>query len=176
MAIKFGKWKKTIILTIGLLIFLIIFEIFPRYASLYDAFFEIIRNNNAIESIETTKLQIQELNLQNKRIKFEINNLVSDYEENKNISSVISYLDKTAGENRIKISSIKPGKLIYKDNLWLQPLEVSLQSNYQSIFNFLRILENSSKVILINELTYKPDELLKNKLNFTAKLEVYLNL
>ena len=40
--------------------------------------------------------------------------------------------------------------------MWLQPIEVKIYSNYEGTLNFVRSLEQSSKVILLIELDFKP--------------------
>ncbi len=61
------------------------------------------------------------------------------------------YLNKIANKSKINISSIKPRKLKSNENLWLQPIELEVYSNYEEVYNFIRFLENSEKVIVITE-------------------------
>ena len=128
-----------------------------------------------IEESENKRLAIRELEIKNKNLKKEINQVVSNYEENKNLSSVLSFLDEAAKESKVKFTSIRQRKL-RKDNLWMQPIEVNISSSYGNIYNFTRYLESSSKVAVLKELSFKPEEMLKPELEMKAEIEFYLNL
>ena len=57
-----------------------------------------------------------------------------------------------------------------------QPVEISLESDYENIYNYVRFLENSSRIIKMKELKFKPMKTGLSILKLKANIEVYLNL
>jgi Tfp pilus assembly protein PilO len=156
---------------------LVIFsDLMPDYSNLVSTGYDLFIQKKKVEESENNRQVIHELEIKNKNLRLEINQVVSNYEENKNLSSVLSFLDKAAKESKIKFTSIRPKKLEKKDNLWMQPVEVNISSSYENIYNFTRYLESSSKVAVLKELSFKPEKILKPKLEMKAEIEFYLNL
>lgn len=176
MQIRNKKWKFVNIAALGFFALLFFFEFMPRYMSLFE---QITNYISSVNEGNTLAQNIQELKLvknENQRIKTNINQLISNYKENKNLSGILSYLDENAMASDIKFKEIKPGELKRQDNLWLQPIEVTLATKYENIYNYLRFIESSNKVILVNELTMEPVSDSRDSLNINIKFEVYLNL
>jgi Tfp pilus assembly protein PilO len=176
MLIENKKHKNVILLTLLATVIIFLFEVIPKYSDLVTIVFKLIEQNSEIERIAENEKELMELNLQNQLLKSRIYSTVSDYKENKNLSAVISHLDSLAKESHIKNLAIKPGQMIKENHLWLQPIEVSLNSGYENIYNYIRFLENSSRVIKIKGLYFKPEKPLKPELDLKANIEVYLNL
>ena len=176
MPIKSKKWKNIIALSFFLFAVLIFSDIIPDYSNIAIIGYDLFIQKRKIEESENNKQTIRELEIKNKNLKLEINKVVSNYKENKNLSSVISFLDLAAKESKAKLTSIRPRKLEKKDNLWMQPVEINISSSYENIYNFTRYLESSSKVAVLNELNFKPEGILKPELKLKAEIEFYLNL
>ena len=176
MLIKSKKWKNIIFLSLFLFVVVTFSDVIPDYSNLVSTGYDLFIQKRKIEESENNRLAIRELEIKNKNLKLEINRVVSNYEENKNLSSVLSFLDEAAKESKVKFTSIRPKKLEKKDNLWMQPVEVNISSSYGNIYNFTRYLESSSKVAVLKELSFKPEEMLKPKLEMKAEIEFYLNL
>ncbi|MFO7445406.1 MAG: type 4a pilus biogenesis protein PilO [Ignavibacteriaceae bacterium] len=176
MLIRNKKWKNYMVLSAGFTILVILFEILPGYNNLISMGIELYNRGAEIEKGEKNIVRENNLTLENKQLRQQINSLISNYEENQRISSIISFLDEAAFGKGVDIASIKPGKIVKKDSLWLQPMEVNLDSDYEGLYNFVRHLEKSSKVVLIKELDFIPKAPLNDSLRITANLEVYLNL
>lgn len=176
MQIKTKKWKNIILLSLFLFVIIIFSEIIPKYSDLLSMSYDLIEQKIRSKESEENKSEMNKLLSENKNLKIEINNIVSDYEENKNLSSVLNFLDTAAKESGVSFTSIKPMQLLRKDNLWLQPVEINISSKFENIYNFTRYLESSSRVAVLKELQFKPEEMLSSKLNVKANLEFYLNL
>ena len=159
MPIKSKKWKNIIALSFFLFAVLIFSDIIPDYSNIAIIGYDLFIQKRKIEESENNKQTIRELEI-----------------KNKNLSSVISFLDLAAKESKAKLTSIRPRKLEKKDNLWMQPVEINISSSYENIYNFTRYLESSSKVAVLNELNFKPEGILKPELKLKAEIEFYLNL
>jgi Tfp pilus assembly protein PilO len=175
MLIHNKKWKNYIVLSLAVAVIIVLLEIIPRYAGLVSLCYDFYlrgANTNETNNIETEK----KLSAENKNIKEKINKLITSSEDNQKISAIISLLDEAAYGKGVDIASIKPINIKKQENLWVQPIEVNLYSDYEGIFNFVRHIERSSKVILIKELDYAAKVPLNDSLLVKACLEVYLNL
>lgn len=176
MQIKNKRWKLIISATFGFTIVIIFFDLLPRYSALLNQAAARFDKRNSAGSLVKNQEKLRLLRIENQNLRRNINNIVTDYKENKNLSSVLTFLDEKAAESYIKLRDIKPGELKRQNNLWLQPIELNLNSNYENIYNYLRFLEGSNNVILITELSMKPANRSNDSLNIKAHLEVYLNL
>jgi Tfp pilus assembly protein PilO len=63
-----------------------------------------------------------------------------------------------------------------RDNLIIQKYEIALSSSYENIYNFIRVLNNSGKVIKIKDLTLKNGEQYSSDINLKMDIDYYLNL
>ncbi len=176
MQIKNKKWKNINISIIVIIVLILFFEILPRIWDLGKTSIEFIENSKKLEKIDEVDSKLKELTIENRNLKAVMNKIVSNYEENKNISSTMRYLNDISNKSHISISSIKPLKLNKRENLWLQPIEIEFYSNYEQLYNFIRFLEYSKKVMLITEITVVPKIITHNKLKVITKIDVYLNL
>ncbi|MBK7980281.1 MAG: type 4a pilus biogenesis protein PilO [Ignavibacteriae bacterium] len=176
MKIRNKKWKNINISIIGFTVFVIVIEFMPRFLNLGSQTFNVISDKIKLKETSSIDNNIKEQSLINKNLVSQLKQIVSNYEDDKNISTVMQYLNNIANKSNIKISSIKALKLKQEDKLWLQPVEIEITSNYEQLYNFTRFLEYSSKVILVNKLTSIPKTATKETLNTKLLLDVYLNL
>jgi Tfp pilus assembly protein PilO len=176
MLIKNKKWKNYLLATLALFVLILLFEIYPRVSNILTLGYDLYKRNAKTEEAEQNNLNESNLITENKKLKLQINSFVSNYEESQKISSIISFLDDLAARNDVEVTEIVPGKVEKKNNLRLQPIEININSNYEGMFNFVRSLEKSSKVIVLKELDFKPIRPISDSLNVKANLEVYLNL
>lgn len=176
MKLNNSKWKNITVSIIGFTLFILIFELMPRIIDLGSTYFDWLSNNKKLKASTSIEEELLDENIKNKNLKKMLKNIVSDYEQDKNISNVMNYLNNIADKSNITIASIKALKLKQNNNLWLQPVEIEFTSNYEELYNFIRFVENSSKVILLSNLNCKPKVLTKNKLDSKILLDVYLNL
>lgn len=176
MQIKSKKWKN---INLGIITFtamIIFFEFIPRVMDLSSQTFSWISDKIKLEETSDIDTKLMEQSARNKNLRTQMKQVVSDYEEDKNISTVMEYINHVANKSRINISSIKALKLKKDDRLWLQPVEIEFTSSYEQLYNFTRFIEHSSKVILVNKLSSKPKIITKGKLNTKLLVDVYLNL
>ena len=176
MVIKNKKWKSYIFVTVAFFSLLFLFEIIPDYSSIFGTLWGTITSNNIKNQINKYESQITDLNNENSALKFTESNFINANKDKKDISSVISFIDVVAHKSLIKKYSLKPGNFKKKDNLSILPIQVEINSNYSSAFNFINYIERSSNVVIIRNLTIKPKDILKDNLSIKADLEVYLNL
>ncbi len=176
MIIKSKKWKNINIGIIAFTLVVMLFEFIPRIIDLGSLTFGLVSDTIRIEETSNIDTELMEQTLKNKNLKSQLKQVVSTYEEDKNISTVMQYLNNIASKSNISIASIKALKLKQNDRLWVQPVEIEFTSNYEQLYNLTRFLERSSKVILVNKLSSKPEVITKSKLNTKLLLDVYLNL
>ena len=176
MLIKNKKYKNFILLTFLLFALLFVFEILPVYSDLLSMTMKVFEQNSQIEKIAENKNELDNLNKQIRKLKIRMYNNFSDYSDSRNLSAVINLLDSLSKKSKIKNIAIKPGELKENDQLWLQPVEISLESDYENIYNYVRFLENSSRIIKMKELKFKPMKTGLSILKLKANIEVYLNL
>lgn len=176
MLINSKKWQFVVGTTLVLTVLVLLFDLSPRYLALWDKVGAYYNSVNNMNSLPQLKANLKEIKFENSQLHNNINNLISDYKENKNLSSVLEYLDKNARRSKIKITEIIPGKLRERNNLWLLPIQVEMSTKYENIYNFVRLLENSNKVVLINQLILTPIKDNADSLLVKSKLNVFLNL
>ena len=176
MRIVTKKWKNISLAAILLTAIILIFEIIPRFISVFVSVVEIIEQDDKISDSENADMEIKLLALENKKLAQGINRLVSDYEENSKMSSVISLIDSLALLNSMRISSIIPQKIMKTGNLWKQPIEININGSYENFFNFVRYLESSQKVIVIDKINIKSERIHSKELDIQLSLDAYLNL
>lgn len=176
MKIKNKKWKNINIGIISFTLFITLFEFIPRIMYLGSSTFEWISDTIRLEETNDIENNLIEQSINNKTLKSQLKQVVSTYEDDKNISTVMQYLNNIASESNITISSIKALKLKQNERLWIQPVEIEFSSSYEQLYNFTRFLEKSSKVILVNKLNSEPEVITRQKLNTRLLLDVYLNL
>ncbi|MFZ1288484.1 MAG: type 4a pilus biogenesis protein PilO [Melioribacteraceae bacterium] len=176
MKIKNKKWKNINIGIVGFTAFVIVFEFMPRVWSLGSQSYNMISDKIKLEGNSNIDKNLMDQSLKNKNLVSQLKQIVSNYEEDKNISTVMQYLNNIANKSNITISSIKALKLKQNDKLWLQPVEIEFSSNYEQLYNFTRFLEHSPKVILVNKINSKPEIITKENINTKFLLDVYLNL
>jgi len=176
MQIKNKKWKNVIILsTLGIgVIFL--FEIVPRFYNIAGLTYQLIVQKYEINSNKNNDAVITELNIQNKGLKKQIGFIVSDYEKSRNISDILGFVDSAAQMTKVSMREIKPGKIIRSNNLWLQPVEINITARYENFFNYICLLERSSKVMLIKKLTMLQKESSGGTIDINLHLQIYLNI
>jgi Tfp pilus assembly protein PilO len=176
MIIKDNKWRNLIILFCGLFLIAMIFEIIPDYTTLFTQVYNLIIQNNELSEGQKNKTMLNQILMKNEELKSRINSYVSSYNENTNVSTIITLLYNTANKCNISITAIRPSKIFKKNNLWLQPVDVDFSSNYENTFNFVKFIERSRKVIIVKQLSMVLSQEQKEGLDIEAKLDVYLNL
>lgn len=176
MIIKNKKWRNISLIIIVFTIMIIVFEILPRSYDLVSSYLTSVDQEKKINELEIIKLEQRNLQIEVNDLENNISKLVSNIESDKKISSVISLLNQLSEKAKVKIVSIKPTKIYKKDNLWIQLLDIKMESELENIYNFTRFLENTEKVISFNKLEIKSVKPAANKLTINSELEVYLNL
>ncbi len=174
--IKTKKWKTLTIVIVVFTLFILLIEIFPRTIALVETLIEWNARVALVSNSENTATDLQRVEFENNRLKRGIERIVTDYEENKKISSIISLLNEIAGKTGPTISVIRPQEIRKSGNLWLQPIELRLSSDYDEFFNFVKMLEAAKKVMQINQIEIKPKKILKSGININMNLSVYLNI
>lgn len=176
MTFKNSKWKNIVLLSSVFFVIVILFQIFPDYAGLIHKVKTLVEQKDEIsEGKKNQKILTNVLN-RHKDLKNEIGSYVSNYNENKNISSIITILYNAAKKCNLTISSIRPSKVLQKNNLWLQPMEINFSTDYQNTYNFIKFIEKSRKVIIVKDLEMISSSKKKVNLDVKARIEVYLNL
>ncbi|MBI1937422.1 MAG: type 4a pilus biogenesis protein PilO [Ignavibacteriales bacterium] len=176
MLIKNKKWKNIIFLSIACVSIIFLFEIAPRIYNVAGLTIDLIVQKYKIDSNKENDELISEYGVRNKALKRKIGRVVSDYERSRNISDILSFVDSAAQRTKVNIREIKPGKIIRNNNLWLQPVDINISARYENFYNYVRSLENSSKVMLIKKLTMISGESLGGSLDIKLHLEIYLNI
>lgn len=176
MPVKNKKWKSLIAISALLFLFVMLFDIFPRFSGLTSMAVELMEEKSRLEKEKESEMRFKELRVENMSLKDELRSMAPGYAPEENMSSVVSLLDSLSHKSHSRISSIVPGKSYRKDNLILQPLEVNLRAKYENAYNWARFLETARKVMLIKSLTLKPEEALSDSLTVKTELEVYMNL
>jgi len=176
MLIKTSKWKNLSIMIIILFAAVMFLEIYPRTKFLVISSYNLIKQNNYAENLSDIEYDLKFLDAEYIRLKSEIGSIVTEYKENQKLSDLFAMLDETASHSKVKIKSIKPGKISEKENLWLQPMDITLTGNYVNIYNFIRFMEYSDKVTIIKNVEITPDKNRFTKLEAKIKMEIYLNL
>lgn len=176
MPIKDKKWRNVSIIMIGFTILVLLFEIIPRLFSTGKLVTQWLGQKNQIEKANEYDISIRTYSAYNNKLKKQISYFVSDYEENQNISSVLNLIDEISSKSEVKVESIKPGKIVKQNNLWLQPMDIYISGKYEGFYNFLRFIESAEKVIIPKEVIITNDDSNSGKLKVKIKLNVYLNL
>ena len=176
MQIKNKKWKKIIMLSALSAAAIFLFEIAPRLYSVAELTFQFVEQKYEISSNKDNDEIIGELNIQNAGLKKQIGYIVSDYERSKNISDILEFVDFAAQMTKVSMREIKPGKIVRSNNLWLQPVEINITARFENFYNYIRLLEKSSKVMLIKKLTMLQHETSTKMIDINLKLEIYLNI
>ena len=176
MPIKNKKWKNILMLLCGFTVIILLFEILPRALNTLSLTSEWIEQSDQIEMLGKIDARINMITKQNAELKASIGSIVSDYEDNQKISSVLSLFDEIAPNRNVNIEIVKPLEIIKRDNLWLQPIDMTITAMYENFYNFIRFLENSQKVVLVKEITLKNENSVNGKIKINTTFEVYLNL
>lgn len=176
MQIKNKKWMNIILLSLYGFIIIFTFEIIPRLSILGSLSYKWISNTLFYGSSDSIEQKVKEKTLLNSELKSGISLIVSNYKKNHNISDVICMLDTISSKCKCHIMEIKPGNIIKKDHLWSQPVELNLISSYVGFYNYLLMLEDFPKVIVIKSLSITPIKQFSDTLNIKANLEIYLNI
>lgn len=176
MTFKNAKWQNILILSCALFVLVLIFEIIPDYIALFSKVESLIERGSSISEGEKNKLMLNSVVRRNKDLKNQIGSFVSNYNENTDISATMDILYKKANQCHMTIATIRPSKVMQKNNLWYQPMEIDFITNYQNTFNFVKFIEKSQKVIIVKQLNIVSSQKNKNFLDVKANIEVYLNL
>ena len=176
MLIKNSKWRNLSLLILVMTVIVLVFEIIPRGIGVVEMVFELVANNNKIDRAAEIEIELSSLNTENLMLKKEIESVVTDYDDSRQISGILANLQEIADNSECDITAIKPGKLEKNKNLWVQNMQLEINGSYENLYNFFRFLENSTKVMIINNATFAPSKTKSRKLEMSLLLEVYLNL
>lgn len=176
MQIKNKKWKQIILISISTFLLIIFLEILPRAMNIVSLTIQLVDQKIKISSNDKNEDLIKQYTIENKSLRGQIGNIVSDYERDKNISQILNYLDAASQLNNVRIVEIKPGPIIKNKNILITPLEVNFIAHYENFYNYLLNLEKSSKVMVIKQLSIEPKDILSDTLSIKAKIDVYLNI
>lgn len=176
MQIKNRKWKNLILFSALGIVVIFLLEIVPRYYNIAELTYQLIAQKYEISSNKNNDAVISELHLRNKGLKKQIGFIVSDYEKSRNISDILGFVDSAAQMTKVSLREIKPGKIIRSSNLWLQPVDINISAHYENFFNYIRLLERSSKVMLIKKLAMLQKESSGGTIDINLHLEIYLNI
>lgn len=170
------KWKNVILFSaLGFSIIFLI-EISPRIYNVAVISVDLLAKKIKSDSNQKIKENVNVLIMRNKNITRQIGAIVSDYNKNRNISDVVNLLDSLSLYCKIHITDIKPQQIIKNNNLWVQPIDVTMSSNYESIYNLINAIEHSTKVILLKKIFITNNNNLNKELTIKAHFEVYLNI
>lgn len=167
------KWKNIITLSTIFFLFAMLFKVIPEYSEIIASTVNIIFSGDIKEEVNESDGQLKQLNMEKMKLIKYSSSLVSN-NKNSNLSSIISLLDNSAEKSGSKIINIDPREAEEKNDLYFQPIGIVLNADYEKIFNFVRFLENSERVIRIKNLTLKEKE--SKHLIVNIELEAYLNL
>jgi|GEM_PF-3401289 Tfp pilus assembly protein PilO len=176
MKIKNKKWKNYIILTWVLFAMVFLFEIIPDYSALFSNLYDILNKNELKNDLNNCQMKINSLNIENQKLKSMISGSITDVDNNKDVSSVLSFLDDISQKSRANIAMLKPGVITKSDNLYVLPIEIEMNAGYCGIYNYFNFLESSSKIVTIQNLEIRSKVLLTDTLTAKADLNIYLNL
>ena len=176
MQIKNKKWKNYIILTWVFFALIFLFEIIPDYSALFSDLFNMLNKNELKSDLKDCELKINSLNVEKQKLKSLISGSITDVDNNKDVSSVLSFLDDISERSRTNISMLKPGIISKSDNLCVLPIEIEMNAGYSGIYNYFNFLESSPKIVVIEGLEIKPKVLMTDTLTATANINIYLNL
>ncbi len=174
--LKSNKWLNMFRMISGLFLLLLFFELYPRYSELVSDTWKLFIWQQANKEDEQIRLNIQNINLQNTKLKADISSIISDYNEQRSISSIIGYIDSIATNNKLKLTSIKPEVITEERNLLRLPLLVVMEGVYDNLYKFTHEIENSPQVIIIKEMDVKSVYPSRQKVVMELNIEVYLNL
>lgn len=173
MLIKNTKWKNITILSIVFFFIVLFFEILPGYAELISASAELLFREDPEEQMTKSEARLIQLKAEKRKLKVLASSQFSGYNEG-GVSSIIALLDESAAKSNSEIISLKPGNFKKNDNIVFQPVNMEMYAGYENLYNYLRFLENTPKVLHIKKLSIKEFE--EDDLIITAELEAYLNL
>ena len=176
MKFRNSKWRNLVILAVSFFVLILFAEVIPRSGDIIVNISEWITQSNKIGNLKETENKLGILTIKNNKLKSQINSIVSDYDEYRNISSVLNELNTIVAENNVKLINIHPESIVKKNNLWLQPMEINVESGYNELYNFVRTLEFSNKVIVVKDIHIIPGKMQSSNLKSTIRIEVYLNL
>ncbi len=176
MPIKNKKWRNIIFSVLLVNAAILIFEIIPRSAVLFDLYLEWKDQSELLERDMESSYELQYAQKVNALLKAKISSIVSEYDETVKVSSVIKSVDYVAAKTRTEIITLRPQAIEKKENLWLQPIEIILTGSYENFYNLIRYIELSEKVVLVKAFEMQPAKLLKPELQIKLNVHVYLNL
>lgn len=160
----------------ALFILLILMEVYPQFEKIISLISISLEQSNTVLEAKSSEAILLNLQVEKKNLLTKMGNIVSSYDKELETSTLLTLLDSIALKSRTSITEILPHKLSQKDNLWLQPMELMLKGGFENIYNFVRFLENSEKVILINSIKLNPKKQKDSKLAAYLMIEVYLNI
>lgn len=170
------KYKRLIAIVILFSMVILVFEIIPRFFSLSEKSLEYITSKYKISSTEDYDLKIEMKTMENSLLQKKITSVVSDYEESQKISSIFKVLDLQAKKADLIINSIAPMQLEKKNNLWLLPIKVYIKSDFEKIYNLIRFVENTSKVVVFKNMKINTPKTASEGLDVELFMDVYLNI
>jgi Tfp pilus assembly protein PilO len=175
MVIKNKKWKSYTIITAVFFAFIIVFEIAPDYSADFYSIGEFITSSNNKSELEKCETEILNLTKRNSALRNTLSANTDINNDKNDISSVINYLSIVSRKSYVENYSLRPAALEQKDGLWVLPINIEISGDYSIIYNYIRFIEMSPRIIVIRDLSITPKEKLKDDLLMKTNLEFYVN-
>ena len=168
--------KNYIILTWMFFALIILFEIIPDYYTLFSDLFDMLNKNGLKNDLQNCQLNINAQQAEKRQLKALISGSITEVDNSKDVSSVLSFLDDVSKRSGITVSMLKPGAISKSDNLFILPIQIEMNAGYRGIYGYFSLLERSAKVVVIKQLEVKSKIVLTDTLTAKADINIYLNL
>jgi Tfp pilus assembly protein PilO len=176
MIIKNKKWKRFIYGFSAAFVLLFALDIFPSY---YEAATDLVKWFDLRSSKENARdfdTRLKNSNTELTLLKARINSMLTKLSDSQKVSPYIEELNSFAASAKVSLASIKTQNLEKRDNLLVQPLELSLEGNYFQLFEFTKLIESTKRTFVIKNIIIKPGRIDESGITAVIILEIYLNL
>ncbi|MFH0736280.1 MAG: type 4a pilus biogenesis protein PilO [bacterium] len=161
---------------LSLFLLVVVIETLPRSISLISNYFQYLSQKSIVDNKSDTDTRLIEVQTKKSLLKESINKMVTNDDNDYRLSSIISLFNLYAEKSMVDILSLKPGKISKEGDLKVQRVELILNSNYEQLYNFVRFIENSEKVIRINEIIMEQSASSNQILEISFIADLYINL
>lgn len=163
-----------ITITIPLIIILGTFFTWPQYQSVRGLGIEIREKNQELQSKEEYFSKVKDVSKQLEEYQEEVLKIDSSLPSDPSLPSLFNFLDKTAAESGMILVqvggfSISPSRT--KNGLKEILADISVSGDYESFKNFTTALENTSRIIELENINFAYSE--KEPLLFRLKIKAY---
>jgi Tfp pilus assembly protein PilO len=176
MPIKNERLKRLLTGYLVLLLILAVFEIIPRLK-------ESVVKLHSIGKLESIHLELaqyenemfQTLN-ENRLLREQLHAVTDNGTRMKHVSEIIATIGGLQSDLGLQNISIKPSAGGIKNDLFVFPLEISIQGTYTRIWKFIGSLERSRYTVVVRTIQLHPVEAGSTVLNAELHLELYMNI